>query len=105
METRQIIELNQVDQRLEVTQSCLSGSTFNDVNLSGAAFDNVNLSNLKIQNATMAGTSIQDASLAGVQVTNADLRNVVIADCLVDGMTIEGVSVAEMMAAYRASKA
>jgi uncharacterized protein YjbI with pentapeptide repeats len=105
METRQTIELNQVDQRLEVTQSCLSGSTFNDVNLSESTFDNVNLSRAKIQNATLAGSSIQDASLAGLKITNADLRNAAISDCLIDGMTIEGVAVTEMMAAYRASKA
>jgi uncharacterized protein YjbI with pentapeptide repeats len=55
METRQIVELNQVDQRLEVTQSCLFDSTFNDVNLSNA----------KIQNASLAGTGIEDPRLAG----------------------------------------
>jgi hypothetical protein len=48
METRQTVELNQVDQRLEVTQSCLLGSAFNDVNLSESSFVNVNLSNAKV---------------------------------------------------------
>ena len=105
MEARQTVELNQVDQRLEVTQSCLSGSTFNDVNISEASFDNLNLSGAKIQNATLAGSSIQDASLFGIKIANADLRHAAIADCLIDGMTIEGVAVTELMAAYRASKA
>jgi len=125
METRQTMELNQADQRLDVTKSSLSGSNFNDVNLAESTFDNVklagskfndvnfaestfddvNLSGAKIRNATLAGTQIRDASLAGIKITDADLRNAAISDCLIDGMTIEGVTVAEMMAAYRASKA
>jgi uncharacterized protein YjbI with pentapeptide repeats len=124
METRQTMELNQVDQRFEVTQSSLSGSTFHDVNLGGAAFENVNLARatfsdvnltgVSFDNVTflgptfsdlnLAGAAFDNVNLAGVRITDADLRNAAIVDCQVEGMTIEGVSVAEMMAAYRKAK-
>ena len=101
MATEQVVQWKQVDQRLEVLQSCLIGSTFTDVNLSGASFDDVNLSGATIRNANLSGWKIEDVTLANLRVTNADLRGVSIADCLTEGMTIDGIAVADMMAAYR----
>jgi len=52
-------------------QCSLGGAVFDDVNLSGASFHNINLSNVRI------------------------------ADVNIDGMTIDGVLVMDLFAAYR----
>jgi len=50
----------------------LSGSQFHNVNLSGAEFDDVNMSKVRVHNINMS-----------------------------DGMTIDGIPVADMMTAYK----
>ena len=104
METEQTVQRKQVRQRLEATQSCLSGSTCTDVNLSSSSFDDVNSSGPTIRNANLAGWRVQDVNFAGSQVRSADLRGPSIVDCLTEGMTIDGVAVADLIAAYRAAK-
>jgi len=71
-------------QRLEATDADMSGSTFTDVNLSGA--------------------TIQNANLAQLRISNADLRGVSIVESQTDGMTINGILVADLLAAYRAAR-
>ncbi len=93
MPTDQTLKLDHSTQRIEATDTNLSGSTFTDVNLTDAAFTDVNLSN----------TTISDANLSGLQIRNANLRNASIADSLTDGMTINGIPVTDLLAAYRAS--
>jgi len=104
MEMEQTVQWNQVHQRVEATQSCLAGSRLADVNLSNSSFDDVNFSAASIRNANLAGWRVQDVNFSGLQITNADLRGASIADCLTEGMTIDGVSVADLMAAYRAAR-
>ena len=104
MEMEQTVQWNQVHQRVEATQCCLSGSRFADVNLSNSSFDDVNFSAASIRNANLAGWRVQDVNFSWLQITNADLRGASIAHCLTEGMTIDGVAVADMMAAYRAAK-
>jgi uncharacterized protein YjbI with pentapeptide repeats len=101
MATQDIVQLNQVNQRLEVMQSCLSDSTFKDVNLSNASFDDINFSGASIRNANLSGWRVRDVSFSGLQITQADLRGASISECLLEGMTIDGIAVSEMMAAYR----
>lgn len=72
--TRRLIRASDAD---------LSSSSFANVNLSAAVFDDVNLSNASIQ--------------------NANLSNVHIADANTSGMTINGVLVSDLQAAFRAS--
>jgi uncharacterized protein YjbI with pentapeptide repeats len=45
---------------------------------------------------------VRNANIAGIDIHRADLRGASITDCLVVGMTIDGVPVTELMAAYRA---
>ncbi len=101
MATQDTVQLDQVNQRLEVTQSCLSGSTFRDVNLSNAHFDDINFAGASIRNANLSGWRVQDVSFSGFQITQADLRGASISGCLMEGMTIDGIAVTEMIAAYR----
>jgi uncharacterized protein YjbI with pentapeptide repeats len=88
-----LMKLDKIVDRLDVHASCLSGSVFNDVNISGASFENAN----------MAGWTVNNANLAGLRVTNADLSGVMISKCRnVGNMLIDGVTVADLLAAYEA---
>jgi len=78
--------------RIDATASNLSGSKFDDVNLSSATLNNVNLSGATIHNADLANLRISDANLSGASIT----------DSLTDTMTIDGIAVKDLMAAYRA---
>jgi uncharacterized protein YjbI with pentapeptide repeats len=89
--TRATVKVEHTRQRMEVVDVDMSGSTFRDVNLSGAAFTDVNL----------AGTSISDANLSKVRISEANLAGASIVDSMTDEMTINGVSVKELFAAYR----
>jgi hypothetical protein len=83
---------NTVD-RLDVRGSCLSGSVFDDVNISGASFEN----------ADMSGWLVNNANLSGLRVTNANVAGVQISDCSnVERMTINGIAVGDLLAAYEA---
>ncbi len=125
------MELKHVQQQIEALDADLSGSTFNDVKLAGAAFvkvnlsgstfnnvrlegativdvnlsnatfDDVNLAGAQIHNANLSGWRVQDVNLARLQVTNADLRGATFTDCLTEGMAIDGIQVADLLAAYR----
>ena len=98
------MELKQVQQQIEASDADLSRSTFHDVKLTGAVFTNVNLSGSSIHNANIACLQIKDASLAQLRISNCDLRNAIFSDCLTDGVLIDGIPLAEMMAAYRTAK-
>ena len=81
--------------RLDVKNSDVSGSVFDNVNMSGWTAHNVNMSGFRVANANLTGLHVADANLAGATISN----------CRIDGMTIDGVSVADALAAYRQSRA
>ncbi len=101
MTTVETINLQKQTKRLEVQTCCLAGSSFVDVNLSNASFDNVNLSGAAIHNANMSDWVVQDANLRGLRITSADLRGAAISHSLTEGMTVDGIALSELMAAYR----
>jgi uncharacterized protein YjbI with pentapeptide repeats len=86
------MKLERTKQAVEALDADLSGSTFTDVNLSNAVFRDVNLT----------GAVVHDANLSRVRISNADLRGASLADCRTDGMTIDGIAVEDLLAAYRA---
>jgi uncharacterized protein YjbI with pentapeptide repeats len=81
--------------RLDVKNSDVSGSVFDDVNMSGWTAHNVNMSGFRIENANLAGLHITNANLVGATISNVRF----------EGMTIDGISVEDALAAYRQSKA
>ena len=93
MEDKEELTLAQTRRRLVAADADLSRSTFTDVNLAAATFENVSLSEAGVRNA----------NLSGIRIRDADLRNASIADCMTEGMTVDGIAVSEMMAAYRAA--
>lgn len=78
-------------QRLSVKGSDISGSLFDDVNASGATLHNVN----------MSGWHVDYVNLAGLRLTKANLAGASISDSRYDGMTIDGIEVTELLAAYK----
>jgi uncharacterized protein YjbI with pentapeptide repeats len=87
--------------RLEVRKADLSGSIFDDVNLSGGDYHNVNLSGCSIDNANMSGWRVHNANLSGLKIDKANLAGASIVDGRLEGMTIEGISVTELLAFWR----
>ena len=79
----QILKLERTRQRVEATDTDMSGSTFSDVNLSGALFDDVNLAGATIRNANLSRLRISDANLSGA--------------------SIDGIALEDLIAAYRAA--
>ncbi len=88
------MKLAQTKQRVEARDADMSGSIFVDVNLKGAAFKDVNL----------AGATIHDANLSGLRISQADLSGACIVESLTDGMTINGIALADLLAVYEAVK-
>jgi uncharacterized protein YjbI with pentapeptide repeats len=103
MKTEQTLKLAQIKQRIEAGDADMSGSTFTDVSLSAAKFNGVNLAGATIGDANMAGLRVHDASLSGLRISNAALTRASIVESAMDGMTIDGIAVADLVAAYRAA--
>lgn len=102
---------------------------FNDVGLPGAKIINANLSDLEIEGAQLGGAYIhnigmppkghpfydpaakqrplkfEDCYLAGSEIINCNLQDVQLRDCDTQGMTINGIPVQELLAAYEKQKA
>jgi len=76
-------KLNHCRQQIEALDADLSGSIFNDVNFAGTSITNANLSNLRI--------------------TDANLTGAIFEDCNTTGMTINGILVSDLQAAYLAT--
>ena len=107
----------------------ISGSRFHDVNMAGVEFDDVNMGEARFHNINMSDISVsavqmggarfkhiglppgsqekqrplsfEEADLNGSTFTKCDLAGVQIKDCNVDGMMIEGIPVADLLAAYK----
>jgi uncharacterized protein YjbI with pentapeptide repeats len=85
------MKLQHVRESLEARKCNLAGSTFDDVNLANVVVENVNLS----------GGRLNDVNLSHLQITNACCHDVSISDAMLDGMTINGILVNDLFAAYR----
>jgi uncharacterized protein YjbI with pentapeptide repeats len=101
METEQTIKLEQTKKRVEATNTDMSGSKFRDVSLSGAAFSDVNLAGATINDCNVSGWRAQNVNFAGLRISNANLTAASIVESWTDGMTIDGIAVADLMATFR----
>ena len=100
----------------------LAGSVFENVNLTKVRMHNINLSDLDLSAAQIGGASFkhigpppakdgkqerqrpvtfEEAMLCDSTFTKVDLSNVKILNCNMEGMTIDGILVTEMMGAYK----
>ena len=100
----------------------LAGSEFENVNMSKASLHDINLSDVTISAANLGGAhfkhigpapdasgkqerqkavTFEEAQLCDSTFNKVDLSNVKITDCNVKGMTIDGVLVTDLLAAYK----
>jgi len=103
----------------------LAGAQFDDVNLSGAVIHNVNLSDISVSAVQIGGAklryvglppdrpdqqsrqrpvSFEEATLCDSTFHKVDLSNVRITECNIEGMTIDGMLVTDLIAAYKRQK-
>jgi uncharacterized protein YjbI with pentapeptide repeats len=81
-------------QALRVSNSQLSGSTFEDVDLADSTITNVHAEGLRMLDIDLSNATIRDANLEGLSIRDSNL----------EGMTIDGVSVLDLFEAYEAHK-
>jgi len=100
----------------------MSGADFDDVNLSSARFHNINLSDIRVSAVQIGGATFkhvgpppdsdgkqqrqrpvvfEEAMLCDSMFRKVDMSNVKIVDCDIQGMTIDGVPVADLLAEHR----
>ena len=100
----------------------LAGTVFENMNLTKVRMHNINLSDLDLSAAQIGGASFkhigppptndgkqvrqrpvtfEEATLCDSTFKKVDLSNVKILDCNMEGMTIDGVLVADLIAAYK----
>jgi uncharacterized protein YjbI with pentapeptide repeats len=99
------ITLERSKQRLNATHMDMTDSTFRKVNLSGSVFNDVNLSSVTVTNVNLAESSLSDVNLTNLKIRDANLSHASIDDSATEGMTINGILVSDLLAAYRAAKA
>ena len=99
-----------------------SGAVFDDVNLGNARLHNVNLSHTTVSAANLGGAvfrhigppldkdggqqmqepvTFEEAMLCGSTFRRVDLSNVRIIDCNIEGMSVDGISIAKLLKVYR----
>jgi uncharacterized protein YjbI with pentapeptide repeats len=61
------MKLHRVKECLNVHDSDISGSVYDDVNMSGSTVGNVNLAGCSFKNVNMSGASFEDANLSGLE--------------------------------------
>jgi hypothetical protein len=109
------MKIHQQRHPLRVTESDVSGSVFDDVNLSGCTYENVNMSGGAYHNINLSGCSFDDinmsgwkvhnANLSGLRIDKANLAGASIVNSRLQGMTIDGIEVTELIAAWHEREA
>ena len=103
----------------------LAGSAFENANLSKVRMHDINLSDLDLSAAQIGGArfkhigpppdkdgkqerqrpvTFEEAALCDSTFRKVDLSNVRIIDCNLEGMTVDGVLLTDLIAAYKAQK-
>jgi hypothetical protein len=103
----------------------LAGADFDNVNMSKTRFNDINFSDVTFTAAQIGGTlfrhiglppdkngkqgrqrpvTFEEAMLCDSTFRKVDMSNVKIIDCNIEGMTIDGIRVTDMIKAYRKLK-
>ncbi|NBB80953.1 MAG: pentapeptide repeat-containing protein [Verrucomicrobia bacterium] len=101
---------------------CLGDAEFDNVSLVRAKFHNINFSDITVTAAQIGGATFkhiglppgaegqqrplrfEEADLPGTSFAKCDLSGVEMEDCKTDGMKIDGILVADMIAAFKNQK-
>ncbi|ADW70248.1 pentapeptide repeat-containing protein [Granulicella tundricola] len=95
------MKITEVTEQIEAVHDDLTGSSFIDVNLASATFSNVNLACADFESACLNDVKLHNVTCLRMQIYDADLSGVTIAESNTETMTIDGITVAALMAAYR----
>ncbi len=98
------MKIDHIQDRLEVSDARLQGSSFERVNLSDSRIHDVNLGNVDVDNVNLAGSRWNNVNLSGLRVTDANLSHASIRKSCTHGMTIDGIAIEDLMAAYQAAQ-
>ena len=98
------MKLHRTKERLDVNDADISGSSFDNVNLSGCTLHNVRPVAVRtLDDINMSGWRVTNVNLSGLKLSKVNLAGASITDGRYDGMTIDGIEVTELLAAYRAN--
>ncbi len=85
----------------EYSRCGFSGSDFEENDMSGCGFSRVNMSGTGFFESDMSGADFERVNLSGGGFSACDLSGVEISGCKLDGMTINGISVTELLRKYK----
>jgi uncharacterized protein YjbI with pentapeptide repeats len=92
---RTAMDIKHITTTFSVEDADLAQSCFNNVSLSSCTFTQVNFSGATIGGSNMTGVVFDDVNHPGLAI----------ADCSLAGATIDGIPVADLLAAYRKHEA
>lgn len=97
--------------------SNLSGTRFTNTNMTNSVLGDSNMSKIEISHVSLADAYLHDTNLGfkenkmpltiercelgNSRIINSDLQNLSIIDCNIEGMTIDGIVVSDLIKAYR----
>ncbi|RFZ94099.1 hypothetical protein D0C36_00640 [Mucilaginibacter conchicola] len=123
--TKQLLITKAVIEKGEINTACINGLRMRDVAAINIVIEDANLSDLEIKYAQLGGAYIHDIGLPpaghpyydpnaeqrplrfencdlhGSTITNCDLSMINIIDCNTTGLTINGISVDDLLKAYK----
>ena len=82
-------------------EAVIDGSKFINVGMASVEFDDVNMQDVSFNNINMQLATINYVNLKGSRISDCHLVDVEITGGEIDGMTIHGILVTDMMEAYR----
>ena len=103
------IEIKEDRKIIEARNAMLNSSYFNDVAMANVKIINANLSDLEIEGAhpmydpeaKQRPLRFEDCDLNRSTITRCNLTGVAISDCYLNGMTINGILVEDLLQYYK----
>ena len=82
----------------------LESSVLTDVKMAGAKLYDIDLDESDLSGVNMVGSRVQCSNLYGASFKNCCFANASLESCDIEGMTVDGVNVAEAIEAFKAKK-
>lgn len=97
------IQLSRCEHEIEAEGAEFRGSRFTEVSLQDARFEMVTFANAQFEKVTFEACRFDEVRFDGAAFGKASFKNVALAAHHLEGLTIEGVSAAELLDAWRAA--
>lgn len=96
------MDLKDSHECLTVERMVVANAQIVDTNLSNSTFDNANLASANIHGSNVSNLQVTDCNMSNSVFREVNLSNARIEDAVIAGLTIDGILVSDMMAAYLA---